>query len=111
MSRHAMPPAWLRVSGGHPHLLMTGRSPVEGGERSEHGGVGPLHQPSAGPPPRSGEELGKLGFRFLIFADELGDVIASGLDLVDGAYALAGAPDVAPGFFRALPAGAIPGLH
>jgi phage terminase large subunit-like protein len=22
MSRHAMPPAWLRMSGGHPHLLM-----------------------------------------------------------------------------------------
>ena len=34
----------------------TARSAVEGGERSEHGGVGPLHQPSAGPPPRSGEE-------------------------------------------------------
>ena len=30
MSRHAMPPAWLRVSGGHPHLLMTMRSMVEG---------------------------------------------------------------------------------
>ncbi len=34
----------------------TARSAVEGGERSEHGGAGPLHQPSAGPPPRSGEE-------------------------------------------------------
>jgi hypothetical protein len=22
MSRHAMPPAWLRMSGGHPHLLI-----------------------------------------------------------------------------------------
>ncbi len=33
----------------------TARSAVEGGERSEHGGVGPLHQPSAGPPPRPGE--------------------------------------------------------
>ncbi len=34
----------------------TGRSPVEGGERSEHGGAGHLHQPAAGPPPRPGEE-------------------------------------------------------
>ena len=34
----------------------TARSAVEGGERSEHGGAGPLHQPSAGPPPRSGED-------------------------------------------------------
>jgi ribonuclease R len=38
----------------------TGRSPVEGGERSEHGGAGPLHQPAAGPPPRSGEEQVEL---------------------------------------------------
>ncbi|MFN3944267.1 MAG: methionine synthase [Allosphingosinicella sp.] len=30
---------------------------VEGGERSERGGAGPLHQPSAGPPPRSGEDF------------------------------------------------------
>jgi len=30
---------------------------VEGGERSERGEAGPLHQPSAGPPPRSGEDL------------------------------------------------------
>jgi len=30
---------------------------VEGGERSEHGGVGPLHHVSYGPPPRAGEEL------------------------------------------------------
>ncbi|MFN3944073.1 MAG: ribonuclease R family protein [Allosphingosinicella sp.] len=35
----------------------TARSAVEGGERSEHGQAGPLHQPSAGPPPRSGEEM------------------------------------------------------
>jgi hypothetical protein len=34
----------------------TARSAVEGGERSEHGGAGPLHQPAAGPPPRSGED-------------------------------------------------------
>jgi hypothetical protein len=34
----------------------TARSAVEGGERSEQGGAGPLHQPSAGPPPRSGED-------------------------------------------------------
>jgi phage terminase large subunit-like protein len=31
---------------------------VEGGERSEHGGVGPLHHVSHGPPPRAGEDLG-----------------------------------------------------
>jgi tRNA pseudouridine55 synthase len=29
---------------------------VEGGERSEHGGAGPLHHASHGPPPRSGED-------------------------------------------------------
>jgi ribonuclease R len=34
----------------------TGRSPVEGGESSEHGDAGPLHQPAAGPLPPSGEE-------------------------------------------------------
>ena len=34
----------------------TARSAVEGGERSEHGGAGPLHHPSDRPPPRSGEE-------------------------------------------------------
>jgi ribonuclease R len=33
-----------------------GRSPVEGGERSEHGDAGPLHHASHGPPPYSGEE-------------------------------------------------------
>ena len=25
-----MPPAWLRIAGGNPHLLMTARSAVEG---------------------------------------------------------------------------------
>jgi UDP-N-acetylmuramoylalanine--D-glutamate ligase len=30
---------------------------VGGGERSEHGGAGPLHHPSDGPPGRSGEDL------------------------------------------------------
>ncbi|HEX9964916.1 MAG TPA: RNB domain-containing ribonuclease [Allosphingosinicella sp.] len=34
----------------------TGRSPVEGGERSEHGDAGALHHASHGPPPRAGEE-------------------------------------------------------
>ncbi|HEU0135157.1 MAG TPA: RNB domain-containing ribonuclease, partial [Allosphingosinicella sp.] len=34
----------------------TGRSPVEAGERGEHGDAGPLHHASHGPPPRSGEE-------------------------------------------------------
>ena len=34
----------------------TAGTAVEGGERSEHGGAGPLHQASPGPPPRSGEE-------------------------------------------------------
>ena len=38
----------------------TARSAVEGGERSEQGGVGPLHHASHGPPPRSGEELGEV---------------------------------------------------
>ncbi|HEX9932161.1 MAG TPA: UDP-N-acetylmuramoyl-L-alanine--D-glutamate ligase [Allosphingosinicella sp.] len=38
----------------------TARTAVEGGERSEHGGVGPLHQPAAGPPPRSREELVRI---------------------------------------------------
>ncbi|HEX9932215.1 MAG TPA: aminomethyl-transferring glycine dehydrogenase subunit GcvPB [Allosphingosinicella sp.] len=37
----------------------TAGTAVEGGERSEHGEAGPLHQPAAGPPPRSGED--KLG--------------------------------------------------
>jgi len=32
------------------------RSMVEGGERSEHGDVGPLHRSSSGPPPRAGED-------------------------------------------------------
>ena len=35
---------------------------VEAGERSEHGGVGPLHRPSSGPPPRAGEDLVVVDF-------------------------------------------------
>jgi UDP-N-acetylmuramoylalanine--D-glutamate ligase len=53
--------AWDQSETARAALLPgTGRgtagTAVEGGERSEHGGAGPLHQPSAGPPPRSGEE-------------------------------------------------------
>ena len=33
---------------------------VEGARRQSGGDVGPLHQPSAGPPPRSGEELEEI---------------------------------------------------
>jgi len=52
--------AQARGEGSDKLLPGTGRgtagTAVEGGERSEHGGVGPLHQASPGPPPRSGED-------------------------------------------------------
>jgi len=38
----------------------TAGTAVEGGERSEHGDAGPLHQASPGPPPRSGEEFRRV---------------------------------------------------
>ena len=42
----AMPPAWLRIAGGNPHLLIM-RSMVEGPfDRKK-----PLHRASCGPPP------------------------------------------------------------
>jgi phosphopantothenoylcysteine decarboxylase/phosphopantothenate--cysteine ligase len=44
------------------------RSAVEGGERSEHGGAGPLHHASHGPPPRSGEEQRLAGKHILVTA-------------------------------------------
>ncbi|HZF95622.1 MAG TPA: bifunctional phosphopantothenoylcysteine decarboxylase/phosphopantothenate synthase [Allosphingosinicella sp.] len=46
----------------------TARSAVEGGEHSEHGGVGPLHHASHGPPPRSGEEQRLAGRHVLVTA-------------------------------------------
>ena len=75
MSRHAMPPAWLRTSGGRSHLLMTAPQSgvVEGGQHLaqpplHHGRVNSPPDCSAlsggqgdltiehGPPPRPGED-------------------------------------------------------
>jgi phosphopantothenoylcysteine decarboxylase/phosphopantothenate--cysteine ligase len=46
----------------------TAGTAVEGGERSELGDVGPLHQPADGPLPRSGEEQRLAGKRIVVTA-------------------------------------------
>jgi error-prone DNA polymerase len=60
MLRHARPLDGLRTARGNSHLSMDRDAKRRGGGGPEPDAAearGPLHQPSAGPPPRPGEEL------------------------------------------------------